>query len=69
MTRVVEHPAWPVLKDAVERIRPWQSKDGSIDFDAEGAPGAGVHASSSGSAASRPALVASVRNTLRRVTR
>ncbi|WP_405970310.1 DUF6421 family protein [Streptomyces sp. NBC_00988] len=39
VTRVVEHPAWPVLKDAVERIRPWQSKDGSIDFDAEGAPG------------------------------
>lgn len=37
-TRVVEHPAWPVLKDAVERIRPWQSKDGSIDFDTEGAP-------------------------------
>ena len=37
-TRVVEHPAWPVLKDAVERIRPWQSKDGSIDFEAEGAP-------------------------------
>ncbi|MCZ9346813.1 DUF6421 family protein [Streptomyces sp. TRM76130] len=36
--RVVEHPAWPVLKDAVERIRPWQAKDGSIDFDAEGAP-------------------------------
>ncbi|MEV5987968.1 DUF6421 family protein [Streptomyces sp. NPDC052051] len=36
--RVVDHPAWPVLKDAVERIRPWQSKDGSIDFDAEGAP-------------------------------
>ena len=36
--RVVEHPAWPVLKDAVERIRPWQSKDGSIDFEAEGAP-------------------------------
>ncbi|EHN74382.1 DUF6421 family protein [Streptomyces coelicoflavus] len=36
--RVVEHPAWPVLKDAVERIRPWQSQDGSIDFDAEGAP-------------------------------
>ncbi|MGW0654333.1 DUF6421 family protein, partial [Streptomyces umbrinus] len=36
--RVVEHPAWPVLKDAVERIRPWQSKDGSVDFDAEGAP-------------------------------
>lgn len=38
MTRVVEHPAWPVLKDAVERIRPWQSKDGSVDFGAEGAP-------------------------------
>jgi hypothetical protein len=38
MTRVVEHPAWPVLKDAVERIRPWQSKDGSIDFAAEGPP-------------------------------
>ncbi|MGW4975647.1 DUF6421 family protein [Streptomyces mirabilis] len=37
--RVVEHPAWPVLKDAVEEIRPWQSKDGSIDFEAEGAPG------------------------------
>ena len=36
--RVVDHPAWPVLKDAVEQIRPWQSKDGSIDFDAEGAP-------------------------------
>ncbi|TLS46132.1 hypothetical protein FE633_11360 [Streptomyces montanus] len=36
--RVVEHPDWPVLKDAVERIRPWQSKDGSIDFDAEDAP-------------------------------
>ncbi|MEU1203350.1 DUF6421 family protein [Streptomyces sp. NPDC005813] len=36
--RVVEHPAWPVLKDAVEEIRPWQSKDGSIDLDAEGAP-------------------------------
>ena len=38
MTRVVEHPAWPVLKGAVELIRPWQSKDGSIDFEAEGAP-------------------------------
>ncbi|MEV8525342.1 DUF6421 family protein [Streptomyces sp. NPDC052000] len=36
--RVVEHPAWPALKNAVEEIRPWQSKDGSIDFDAEGAP-------------------------------
>lgn len=36
--RVVDHPAWPALKNAVEEIRPWQSKDGSIDFDAEGAP-------------------------------
>ncbi|WAX81405.1 DUF6421 family protein [Streptomyces sp. KMM 9044] len=36
--RVVEHSAWPMLKDAVERIRPWQAKDGSIDLDAEGAP-------------------------------
>jgi hypothetical protein len=36
--RVIENPAWPMLKDAVERIRPWQSKDGSIDFAAEGAP-------------------------------
>ncbi|MGW7615016.1 DUF6421 family protein [Streptomyces antimycoticus] len=36
--RVVEHPAWPTLKDAVETFRPWQSKDGSIDFDAAGAP-------------------------------
>ncbi|MFD1657685.1 DUF6421 family protein [Streptomyces caeni] len=37
-SRVVDHPAWPVLKDAVEQIRPWQAEDGSIDFDAEGAP-------------------------------
>ncbi|MHC5904022.1 DUF6421 family protein [Streptomyces sp. S6] len=36
--RVVEQAAWPVLKAAVERIRPWQSANGSIDFDAEGAP-------------------------------
>ncbi|MFJ7156364.1 DUF6421 family protein [Streptomyces sp. NPDC101118] len=36
--RVVDHPAWPVLKAAVEEIRPWQSKDGSIDFEAAGAP-------------------------------
>ncbi|MEU4348927.1 DUF6421 family protein [Streptomyces sp. NPDC023838] len=35
---VVEHPAWTVLKNSVEEFRPWQSKDGSIDFDAEGAP-------------------------------
>lgn len=36
--RVIDHPAWPMLKNAVEEIRPWQSKDGSIDFGAEGAP-------------------------------
>jgi hypothetical protein len=36
--RVVEHPAWPLLKEAVESLRPWQAKDGSIDFDAEDAP-------------------------------
>jgi hypothetical protein len=36
--RVVDHPSWPLLKNAVEEIRPWQSKDGSIDFEAEGAP-------------------------------
>jgi hypothetical protein len=35
---VIEHPAWPELKNAVEEIRPWQSKDGSIDFEAEDAP-------------------------------
>lgn len=35
---IVRHPAWAVLKRAVEEIRPWQSKDGSIDFSAEGAP-------------------------------
>ncbi|GAA2422921.1 DUF6421 family protein [Streptomyces macrosporus] len=34
----MDHPAWAVLKEAVEAIRPAQSKDGSIDFDAEGAP-------------------------------
>ncbi|MEV4918863.1 DUF6421 family protein [Streptomyces tirandamycinicus] len=37
-TVVVGHPAWQTLKDAVGEIRPWQSKDGSIDFDAEDAP-------------------------------
>ncbi|TLQ47326.1 DUF6421 family protein [Streptomyces marianii] len=37
-TAVVEHPAWQMLKDAVEEIRSWQSEDGSIDFGAEGAP-------------------------------
>lgn len=40
--RVVGHPAWAVLKDAVEAIRPWQSKDGSVDLEAEGAPTAGA---------------------------
>jgi Family of unknown function (DUF6421) len=38
VSRVVDHPAWPELKSAVEEIRPWQSADGSIDFDAQGAP-------------------------------
>jgi hypothetical protein len=36
--RIVEQPAWATLKGAVEEIRPWQSKDGSIDLEAEGAP-------------------------------
>ncbi|MFC8177112.1 DUF6421 family protein [Streptomyces sp. NPDC057242] len=36
--RVVDHPAWPELKNAVEEIRAWQSADGSVDFDAEDAP-------------------------------
>ncbi|URM92278.1 DUF6421 family protein [Streptomyces sp. MRC013] len=36
--RVVDHPAWPQLKNAVEEIRVWQSADGSIDLGAEGAP-------------------------------
>lgn len=36
--RVVDHPSWPVLKDAVEEIRRWQEKDGSIAFTADGAP-------------------------------
>ncbi|MFF0752465.1 DUF6421 family protein [Streptomyces sp. NPDC004267] len=35
---VIDHPAWPELKNAVEELRPWQSNDGSIDFAAEGAP-------------------------------
>ncbi|WNI19883.1 DUF6421 family protein [Streptomyces sp. ITFR-21] len=38
-TDVTGHPQWAVLKEAVETIRPWQLKDGSIDFDAEDAPG------------------------------
>ncbi|WP_149182876.1 DUF6421 family protein [Streptomyces sp. TRM49041] len=37
-TRVVDHPAWPELKNAVEEIRVWQSADGSIDFETENAP-------------------------------
>ncbi|MFE0777066.1 DUF6421 family protein [Streptomyces sp. NPDC058861] len=36
--RVVDHPAWPELKNAVEEIRAWQSADGSVDFEAEDAP-------------------------------
>ncbi|MEU4079442.1 hypothetical protein DEJ45_31755 [Streptomyces venezuelae] len=36
--RVIDHPAWPELKNAVEEIRAWQSADGSIDFEVEGAP-------------------------------
>jgi hypothetical protein len=36
--RVVDHPAWPVLKQAVEALRPAQSEDGSIDFEAENGP-------------------------------
>ncbi|WP_406369762.1 DUF6421 family protein [Streptomyces sp. NBC_00647] len=40
VARVVEHPAWPVLKAAVEEIRPWQSKDGSVDFEGDAAPDA-----------------------------
>jgi hypothetical protein len=35
---VIGHPSWTALKEAVEEIRPWQRKDGSVDFDAEGAP-------------------------------
>ncbi|WP_031088431.1 DUF6421 family protein [Streptomyces sp. NRRL WC-3549] len=38
--RVVDHPAWTMLKSAVEEFRRWQSKDGSVDFTAEGAPSA-----------------------------
>ena len=37
-TALVAHPAWRTLKESVEAIRPWQAKDGSIDFTAEGAP-------------------------------
>ncbi|WP_411070414.1 DUF6421 family protein [Streptomyces sp. cmx-4-25] len=36
--RVIDHPAWPELKSAVEEIRAWQRADGSIDFEAGDAP-------------------------------
>ncbi|MFE0736961.1 DUF6421 family protein [Streptomyces sp. NPDC058855] len=36
--KVIDHPAWPELKNAVEEIRVWQRADGSIDFETEGAP-------------------------------
>ncbi|MFB7344945.1 DUF6421 family protein [Streptomyces hydrogenans] len=36
--RVIDHPAWTELKSAVEEIRVWQRADGSVDFEAEGAP-------------------------------
>ncbi|MFJ5831918.1 DUF6421 family protein [Streptomyces sp. NPDC093089] len=36
--RVIDHPAWVELKNAVEEFRGWQSADGSVDFGAEGAP-------------------------------
>ncbi|MFJ5707288.1 MULTISPECIES: DUF6421 family protein [unclassified Streptomyces] len=36
--RVIDHPAWPELKNAVEEIRVWQNADGSVDLEAEGAP-------------------------------
>ncbi|MGW1195829.1 DUF6421 family protein [Streptomyces sp. NPDC002536] len=43
--RVIDHPAWGALKAAVERIRPWQSADGSIDLAAaDGPPGEQVRA-------------------------
>ncbi|MFE9561169.1 DUF6421 family protein [Streptomyces sp. NPDC006487] len=35
---ITGHPAWTVLKNAVESVRPWHRKDGSIDFSADGAP-------------------------------
>ena len=39
---IAHHPAWAVLRETVETIRPWQSKDGSIDLAAEGAPARAV---------------------------
>lgn len=37
-TSVVAQPAWTALKNAVERFRPWQSADGSIDFSTDDTP-------------------------------
>lgn len=42
--RVVDHPAWVRLKQAVEALRLAQSADGSIDFDVDGAPTAAAAA-------------------------
>ncbi|MGP4111821.1 DUF6421 family protein [Streptomyces sp. 4N509B] len=39
--RLVDHPAWARLKEAVSAVRPAQSPDGSIDFQAESAPSPG----------------------------
>lgn len=36
--RVVDHPAWPRLKEAVEAVRSVQAEDGSIDFTGRDAP-------------------------------
>lgn len=38
LTRVVDHPAWPTLKLAVEQIRGWQLPDGSVDLLVQEAP-------------------------------
>ncbi|MFF7992016.1 DUF6421 family protein [Kitasatospora xanthocidica] len=35
---ITGHPVWTVLKSAVESVRPWHRKDGSIDFSVDGAP-------------------------------
>ncbi|MGG7611757.1 DUF6421 family protein, partial [Streptomyces sp. ZG43] len=36
--RVVDDPAWPLLKEAVEELRVLQQADGSVDLTADGAP-------------------------------
>ncbi|MFU2342901.1 DUF6421 family protein [Streptomyces albidoflavus] len=36
--RVVDDPAWPLLKEAVEELRVLQQADGSVDLAADGAP-------------------------------